>query len=248
MRAGKGEWASSCPTELGLTAFCRSGNCRFCLAVPPSNAKLDQRFFQRWWFYIFLRPRPSRNTLGQPPRSLWESAAMSASEILRRLYLIGATSPDTSRLLYGLIRHDEEENYLSNLQDSDLARLVDYLDGVRTLRSAFRPITKRNLQVLSTIPISDDLYPQCLRKLQAICGHHMTLPSSYTMSGDFSRIGDSPVASGGVADIWEGAHHGRKVCIKRLKVPLDDGRTLTKVRVLHRHIFFVSNEERLWAP
>jgi len=162
---------------------------------------------------------------------------MSASEILRRLYLIGATSPDTSRLLYGLIRHDEEENYLSNLQGLDLARLVDYLDGVRTLPSAFRPITKRNLQVLSTIPISDDLYPQCLRKLQAICGHNMILPSSYTVSGDFSRIGDRPVASGGVADIWEGAHRGRKVCIKRLKVPLDDDHTLTKVRVWRRHVF-----------
>ena len=65
---------------------------------------------------------------------------MSASQLLQHLYSTNASSPDFSRLLYGLIRQDEEEGYLSNLEGSGLAQLVDFLDGVRTLPLAFRSL------------------------------------------------------------------------------------------------------------
>ena len=67
---------------------------------------------------------------------------MSASQMLQHLYSLSTSSPGISRLIYGLIRHDEEEQYLASLRGSELARLVEFLDKVRGLPSAFRPVTK----------------------------------------------------------------------------------------------------------
>ena len=58
---------------------------------------------------------------------------MSASDILQHLYSLDISSPSISRLIYRLIRRDKEEQYLSSLQGPELARLVDFLDKVRTL-------------------------------------------------------------------------------------------------------------------
>lgn len=165
---------------------------------------------------------------------------MSASQLLQHLYSTNASSPDFSRLLYGLIRQDEEEGYLYNLEGSKLAQLVDFLDGVRTLPLAFRSLTKQTLQALSVIPTTDDVSLQCLHKLQAICGHHMILPSSYTISGEITRVGDRPIALGGFADVWEGTYDGKKVCAKWLRVSLNDDKALNKVRIWHPHVFFGS--------
>ena len=57
---------------------------------------------------------------------------MSTPWILRRLYSLDSSSTDFLRHLHSLIRHDEEEQYLTNLQGLELARLVDFLDEVRT--------------------------------------------------------------------------------------------------------------------
>ena len=57
----------------------------------------------------------------------------------------------------------------------------------------------------------------------------MTLPSSYTISGDLTKHGDEPAASGGFADVWEGSHRAEKVCIKALRTTSSDGQYLTKV-------------------
>ena len=154
---------------------------------------------------------------------------MSAAQ-LQHLYSLGPSSPGISRLIYTLIQHDEEEQYLSSLQGSELAQLIDFLDKVRTLLSTFRPTTKRISQALSAITTADDVSRKCLRKLQAICGDNTTLPSSYTIPGDLARVGDEPAAFGGFADVWEGIHSGKKVCIKALRVTLSDDPALTKVR------------------
>ena len=61
---------------------------------------------------------------------------MSTLWTLRRLYSLDTSSPDFPRNLYCLFHHDEEEHYLANLQGSELARLVDFLDRVRTRPSA----------------------------------------------------------------------------------------------------------------
>ena len=73
----------------------------------------------------------------------------------------------------------------------------------------------------------------------------MTLPSSYTISGDLARTGDEPAAYGGFADVWEGTHCDTKVCIKALRITLNDDQTLAKVRT--DMPCFASTEEHPWA-
>jgi len=159
---------------------------------------------------------------------------MSTSQVLQHLYSLDTSSPNLPRYLYYLIQRDEEERYLSGLQGPELDRLVDFLDKVRALPSAFCPVTEQILQALDTIPTADDVYRQCLHKLQTICAHHMILPSSHNVSGDLARVGDYPISvDGGTADVWEGTHGGRKVCIKCPRVSEEDLHAVTQVRVRH---------------
>ena len=96
-----------------------------------------------------------------------------------------------------------------------------------------------SLQVLDAIPTTDHVYRRCLHKLQAICGHHMTLPTSHNISGDLTRVGEHPISvEGGSADVWEGIHDGRKVCIKCPRVSEMDLQAITQVRVQrYQHSF-----------
>ena len=171
---------------------------------------------------------------------------MSASQLLKHLYSIDTSSPDFSRLLYGLIRQDKGEKYLSSLNGLELARLVDFLDNVCATPLAFRSVTKHALQALSVTPTTDEVSLQCLHKLQAICGYHMVLPSSYTVSGEITRIGDRPVALGGFADVWKGTHGGKQVCVKLLRVSLNNDEIHNKVRIRHRYLFVGLTEKQLW--
>ena len=153
---------------------------------------------------------------------------MLISQILQHLYSLDTSSPDFLRNLDCLIRYDEEEQYLTGLHGSELARLVDFLDEVRVLLSAFCPATKRALQTLTAIS-NDGLSQQCLHKLQAICSHHATLPSTYIVFDEIARMGDNPIALGGLADLWEGTHGSKKVSIKCLRVSTKNHRALKKV-------------------
>ena len=158
---------------------------------------------------------------------------MSAPWILHHLYTLDTASPGFLRRLHSLIRHDEKEQYLSSLQESELARLVDFLDEVRAVLSALHQFTKQTQQALGTIPTADDVARECIRKLQAICGHHAILPSSYIVSGEIARVGDGPIALGAIADIWEGTYRHKRVSIKSLRIPLNDDQNSKKVRVLY---------------
>ena len=77
---------------------------------------------------------------------------MSTSWILHRLYSLDPSSLDFSRRLRSLIRHDEEEQYLTSLQGQELARLVNFLDKVGALSSTFCPVTKRICRPLVPFP------------------------------------------------------------------------------------------------
>ena len=87
---------------------------------------------------------------------------MSASQILQQLYSLDISSPNLSRYIYCLIQRDEEDQYLSSLQGSELGRLVDFLDQVRTLPSAFRPAAESIFRLLVSSPpptmFSDNVY------------------------------------------------------------------------------------------
>jgi len=173
---------------------------------------------------------------GEVSHGLWNLPTMSASETLQGLYSLEVPSPQIPRLLDTLIKRDEEDQYLSSLRDPELTRLIEFLDQVRALLSAFHPVMRQTLQALDAIPTHDDIFQKCLSKLQAICGDSMTLPSSYTVSGDIARVGGHPITFGSLADVWEGVYGGRKVCVKVLKISVDDDQTLMKVRIWRRHI------------
>jgi len=155
---------------------------------------------------------------------------MSTPWTLHHLYSLDPSSLNFSRRLRSLIQHDEREQYLINLRGPQLARVVDLLDQVRALPSAFCPVTDRILQALSAISADDDLSRRCLHKLQAICSHHVILPSSYIASDQIARVGGSPIVLDAIADVWEGIYHGKKVLIRCLRAPLNDDQTLKKVR------------------
>ena len=70
-------------------------------------------------------------------------SAIPASQILQHLYLLDPSSPGIPRLIYGLIHHDREDQYLSNLQGSELTQLVDFLDKVYTLLFTFCLLMKQ---------------------------------------------------------------------------------------------------------
>jgi len=155
---------------------------------------------------------------------------MSTSQVLQHLYSLDISSPTLSRSLYCLIQRDGEDQYLSSLRGPELDRLVDFLDEVRALCSIFCLVTEQIPQALNVVPTTDDVFRQCLHKLQAICGHHMTIPHSHNVSGDLARVGGYPISvDGGTADVWEGTYGGRKVCIKCPRVCMEDLRAVTQV-------------------
>jgi len=163
---------------------------------------------------------------------------MSTPHVFQYLYSLDTSSPDFLRYLYYFILDDEGERYSSNLQGLDLARLVDFLNEVCPLHLDFRPVMKQNFQALScTIPVTDDIFQQCLHKLQAICSYHMALPLSYNVSDDLTKVGDHQIADGGFADVWEGTHNGRKVCIKCLRVSVKNRKKIMKVCIRYWRSF-----------
>ena len=62
----------------------------------------------------------------------------NTSRILQRLYSLDTSSPDFLCYLRGLIQFDKEEQYLTNLKEPELARLLDFLDKVRAVPPTFR--------------------------------------------------------------------------------------------------------------
>ena len=157
---------------------------------------------------------------------------MSTLWILHRLYSLDISSPDFLRNLYSLFRYDEQERYLENLQGSKLARLVDFLDEVRTPPFAFHQFMKHTPQAVGVISAKHDISRRYLHKLQVICSHHSIMPSSYILSGEIARVGGAPIAVGPIADVWEGTYLTKEVSIKRFKIPLGDNQTF-KARVGH---------------
>ena len=154
---------------------------------------------------------------------------MTTSEILQHLYSFNTFSSEFSRCLDRLIQSDEEDHHLSSLQGSELTRLVDFLDRVRVPRSASFQLTKMTLQALAIIPVTEDVSRRCLHTLQAVCSNHGILPSSHIVSGGIAKIGDYPVASTNLSDVWEGTHKGTKVCIKHPRITIKDRQQIEKV-------------------
>jgi hypothetical protein len=56
---------------------------------------------------------------------------MPAPEILQQLYTLKTSSPEFLRVLWALIKSDEDEKFSSGLEGEELTRLIDFLDNVR---------------------------------------------------------------------------------------------------------------------
>ena len=154
---------------------------------------------------------------------------MTTPQILHLLYSFNTFTPEFSSSLDRLIQSDGEDHYLSTLQGPELTHLVDFLDRVRVLSSASFQLTKKTLQALGIIPVTEDVSRRCLHKLQAICSDSGILPSSHIVSGGLVRVGDYPVASTNLSDVWEGTHGSAKVCIKSPRITIKDRHDIEKV-------------------
>lgn len=151
------------------------------------------------------RTPPSRiidgfHTAGLCSRPVQSLSPMS-SQVIHHLCALDKSSPHFLRSLYTFVRLDERGEYSRNLQHSESARLVDFLDGA-----------------LDVIPVTDVLFRRCLRTLRFICANHNVFPSSHIMREGLKKTGDNPVAFGGFADVWEGTYGGEKVCVKALRI------------------------------
>jgi hypothetical protein len=141
--------------------------------MDVSSAVLDVRTITKSSTTFTLPMEPGLET--GPP-------AMSASQALQHLYSPDPSSPDFLRALYGFIRLDKEEQCSSSLQGPELARLVDFLDAVRPLSSAFRPLRNRlhRPSVLFPSPTtsSDNVYAKYKSSVAATlpCHPHTSYP------------------------------------------------------------------------
>ena len=178
------------------------------------------------------QPLPLNNLPAACGISRADPPAMSASTALHKLYSLDTTSPEFLRGLYAFVRSDEDGKHSADLNGVELTRLVDFLDNVRPFSSDFYPIMNKTSKALGSIPPSDDVFRQCLRKLRALCSSRATLPSSHIIGGDLVKLGDSAIACGGFADVWRGEHNEKKVCIKVLRVSLNDTAGRKQVRNL----------------
>jgi len=120
---------------------------------------------------------------------------MSTPWILHRLYKLDISSARFLRHLHSLLRHDEEEQYLTGLRGSELARLVDFLDEVPTLPSTPCPVINRFCR-------PSVLYPPMTTFLENVCtnykpsvptARHYHPHTSYPMISPESVIIQSPL-------------------------------------------------------
>ena len=120
---------------------------------------------------------------------------MSTSWILHRIYSLDTSSLDFSRHLYCLILHDEEDQYLISLQGPQLARLVDFLNEVRTLPSAFCTVMNGfcspSVQFPPTTTFLDSVCTNYKPSVPAARPYHPHA-SSYPMKSPESAVTQSP--------------------------------------------------------
>ena len=153
------------------------------------------------------------NTFGYSgtPRRSNRPTKKNTSKTLQRLYSLHTSSPDFIHTLHSLIQFDEEEEYLTNLKEPELTRLLDFLDKVCAAPSTFHRSRDRLLQALDTIPTNDPVAQECSKKLRAICADRRTFPSSCILSGEVAKVDDSRIDVNVISDLWEGTYRDKDV-------------------------------------
>lgn len=155
-----------------------------------------------------------------------------SSPTLQQLHRLDKPSPDFHDQLCNILYGEEYVQCVPNLQNDDAVWLIDYLDTVRCHVALSHSLLNQT-QVLDDLDPPSPGFRKCLRALKTICGTRAILPSSYTTSSHRLNIGPEPFASGGYGDVYKGTLDGRRVCIKRVRVYIQDGpRKAARVRFL----------------
>ena len=80
----------------------------------------------------------------------------------------------------------------------------------------------RLAQALNVLEPSGVASWKCLRELRSLCGKMRILPTSYTLSSHLLDIHPQPFAAGGFGDVYHGTLDGSSVCVKRVRVYIQD--------------------------
>ncbi|KAF9643026.1 kinase-like protein [Thelephora ganbajun] len=105
---------------------------------------------------------------------------------LQQIYHLDRSSPDFHDQLDNVLHGQEYDQCVPNLEEEDLAWLVNYLD-----------------KTLDYLDSSSPAFRKCLRELRSICGTKAILPTSYTLPFDLITVGPIPFASGGFGDVYK---------------------------------------------
>ena len=70
---------------------------------------------------------------------------------------------------------------------------------------------------IKAFPVVDIQNAELLILFGRICGAIKQLPTSVVLSGDLTKRDDTPVAPGGMMDVWHGEHEGVQVAIKSFR-------------------------------
>ena len=152
------------------------------------------------------------------------------SPALQKLNNLDRFSSNFQDQLCNILYGKEYTDCVPGLESDDPTWLVNYLDKVclrvSPTRSTFKPV-----QTLNVLKPSGVASRKCLHELRSLCGMIRILPTSYTLSSHLLDIHPQPFAIGGFADVYDGTFNGSRVCIKRVRVYLqDDSEKALKVR------------------
>ena len=156
--------------------------------------------------------------------------ALPNSSALQKLHNLDASSPDFQDQLCNTLYGKEYMDGVQGLEGDDPTWLVNYLDKVR-LRVSFTHSMFKPAQTLDVLKPSSVASRKCLRELRSLCGKMGIVPTSYTLSSHLLDIHPQPFAAGGFGDVYHGTLDGSAVCIKRVRVYIqDDPEKVLKVR------------------
>jgi len=157
----------------------------------------------------------------------WTTQSTSVPHELRRLYKVPKSSRKFEPAFDRFRSSAEYEEITDNLSGVELEEFIGFLDEVRSPPRHPSHHSDCN-QALEVENLSLGLFQKALHDLWTICGKRGVLPKPYIISEGLSRMGETEFASGGYANVWEGRlvegdPDPRRVCIKVIKVAVNDG-------------------------
>ena len=96
-------------------------------------------------------------------------------------------------------------------------RLIDRVDHVRRLGYRSSSATFVHAVSIKAFLTANVQNAELLISFGKICSAANQLPASVVLSAGLTKHGDTPVASGGMTDVWRGEYQGTRVAIKAFR-------------------------------